>query len=68
MSYKKDLKELLKEADEQGWRVKDKTKGYMLLAPDGITQVMVHKTASDSHALDNAVSEMRNAGFSWRGH
>jgi len=29
---------------------------------------MIHKTASDHHALDNALSEMRKGGFEWGGH
>jgi hypothetical protein len=67
-SYRKAAKRLLREAEAQGWRVKDKTKGWMLMSPDGVTKVMIHKTASNHHALDNAISEMRAGGFEWRGH
>lgn len=67
-SYAKDVKNLLKEAEKQGWRVQEKKKGWMLYSPDGVTQVMIHKTATDHHALDNAISLMRPGGFEWRGH
>jgi hypothetical protein len=64
-SYKQAIKKLLTMAEEQGWRVKDKKGGWMLFAPDRIGKVMVHKTASDHHALGNLLSEMRKLGFKW---
>lgn len=67
-SYSKEVKNLLKQAEKQNWRVKEKKKGWMLYSPDGVTKVMIHKTASDHHALDNAVSEMRRGGFVWSEH
>lgn len=67
-SHRKELKRLLPEAEQQGWRVKDKKSGWMLMSPDGVTKVMLHKTASDNRALDNAISEMRAGGFEWKGH
>lgn len=67
-SYSKEVKNLLKQAEKQNWRVKEKKKGWMLYSPDGNMKVMIHKTASDHHAFDNAVSEMRKGGFVWSEH
>jgi hypothetical protein len=37
LAAKKELKEIVKEAEKQGWRVKRTKKGHlMFLAPDGI--------------------------------
>ena len=62
-SYQKGLKKLKKQAMEQGWREADKKAGWMLYSPDGVTQVMIHKTASDHRALENLIAEMRGGGF-----
>lgn len=43
---KKELKQLLKEAENQGWRIRPCTDGYQLFAPDGENIVTVHKTPS----------------------
>jgi len=41
----------------------------MVMSPDGVTKVTIHKTTSDSqHGLENAISEMRKGGFVWKGH
>jgi hypothetical protein len=63
----KDIRKLRKEAKEQGWTEVEKKKGWLLLSPDGVTKVMIHKTASDHHAIENAISLMRDGGFKWRG-
>jgi hypothetical protein len=62
-AYQKGIRKLRKQAMEQGWREAEKKSGWMLYSPDGTTQVMIHKTASDSHALGNIVSVMRDGGF-----
>ena len=54
-----------KEAERQGWRVKETRKGEMLLAPDGQTSVLWHHTPSDHRALDNTVAKMKQAGFEY---
>lgn len=66
-SYKKAIKKLRKMAEEQHWREQEKKGGWMLYSPDGVTKVMVHKTASDPHAFGNLLSEMRSGGFEWSG-
>lgn len=66
MSIQKEVKELIKEAKRQGWRVKE-GKHYKLYAPDGETIVVVGKTPSDRRSLENSISDMRKAGFRWKG-
>lgn len=68
-SYQKEVKKLLREAEKQNWRIEEKKKGWMVYSPNGVTKVLIHKTASDSqHALGNAISLMRAGGFRWEGH
>lgn len=66
-SYQKDIKKLIKQAEAQGWRRKDKKSGWMLYSPDGTTQVMIHKSASDARALGNIISLISDGGFKWEG-
>lgn len=65
-SYQKTIKKIRKQAEEQGWREKEKDSGWMLLAPDKENKVLIHKTASDRRALANILSEMRKYGFVWQ--
>lgn len=65
MSTKKELKKLLEEARKQGWTEKRKKKGLMLLAPDGVGKVTIHRTPSDRRSLDNVIAQMRRHGFRW---
>ena len=67
MSLKKDVKEIVRAADKQGWKVKTKRKGYMLYDPSGRHMEMLHKTPSDPRGLRNAVARMRRYGFRWKG-
>ena len=65
----KDLRKLRRESERQGWRWVEKKDGWMVMSPDGVTKVTIHKTTSDSqHSLENAISEMRKGGFVWKGH
>lgn len=66
-STKKQLKELIKAAEQQGWRVKQGKAHYLLFAPDGINKVTVASTPSDHRALDNAISRLRRYGLKWKG-
>ena len=63
---KKEILEVLKEAQDQGWRVVDSSKGWMLYPPDRSQgPVAVHGTPSDRRALSNMIAEMRRRGFRW---
>lgn len=67
-SAKKELKEVIKSAEEQGWRVKTTKKGHkMFLAPDGVNKVTGSGTPSDHAALDNLIGDLRRYDFKWRG-
>jgi hypothetical protein len=67
-SAKKELKEIVKEAEEQGWRVKTNRQGHpMFFAPDGINIVTAGGTPSDHRAVANLLSDLRRNGFNWKG-
>jgi hypothetical protein len=63
----KEVKELVKTAKKQGWRVTETKKGYLLHDPSGVHSESVHKTPSDRRNLRNALSRMRHFGFEWKG-
>lgn len=66
-SAKKELKEIIKAAEGQGWRVKERKGHYLFLAPDGINKVTVAGTPSDHRALNNSIARLRRYGLSWKG-
>lgn len=66
-SAQKEIRAIVKAAEEQGWRVKQGKAHYLLLAPDGINKVTVASTPSDHRALDNAISRLRRYGLKWKG-
>ncbi len=59
----KRLKKLQKLAWDANWWPERKKNGIMWLAPDQSGQVMLHGSASDHHAYDNALAEFRKAGL-----
>ena len=59
----KQLKKLQKAAWSAGWWPAPKKSGILWLAPDGVGQVMVHRTASDHRAYDNVRGLFRDAGL-----
>ena len=62
----KDLKAVLKAAVEQGWRVQETKKGWMLQSPDPAQgAVAVHKTPSDVRAIHKTIAQLRRRGFRW---
>lgn len=68
MSVKKELKEIRKAAEEQGWRVKDLRSGHLMyMAPDGVNKVTVSGTPSAQGAIDNVLGDLRRYGFLWKG-
>lgn len=68
-SVQKELKELLKAAEEQGCRVVPTTDGWQILCPDRETIVTVHKTPG-RNAIRHHVRDLRKAdfGFRWKGN
>jgi hypothetical protein len=59
----KQLKKIQKAAWDAGWWPEQKKRGLLWLAPDEVGQVILHGSASDRHALANALSEFRKAGL-----
>lgn len=57
--------ELVRHAERQGWRADETKKGWMLKAPDGETQVLIHSTPSDVNWHRQAIRLMRRGGFIW---
>lgn len=62
-----EWKNLVKEAQRQGWRVQIGGKGQLKLVPPDPSHEMVvlHGTPSDHRAFRNAVAYMRRSGFQW---
>ncbi len=68
MASKKEIKELLAEAERQGWRVEKSPGGHWkLYAPNGRDLVVLPSTPSSSRTLANIVARMRRSGFIWKG-
>jgi hypothetical protein len=66
-NLQKEVRELVKVAKKQGWRVKQTKKGYLLHDPSGLHKETLHKTPSDPRGLRDSLSRMRRFGFEWRG-
>ncbi len=60
-----DYRHVRRAALRQGWRVEPRKMGEMFKSPDGVTQVMWHRTPSDVHAIRRFVDELRRGGFEW---
>lgn len=58
--------EVIDEAERQGWRAKETSDGYQLLAPDGRNIVTIHLSESDHRAIRNTINRMRRFGFQWK--
>jgi predicted RNA binding protein YcfA (HicA-like mRNA interferase family) len=69
VSAQKELKEIQKAAEKQGWRIKSLKSGHkMYLAPDGVNKVTAPGTPGGGRGMDNLLSELRRYGFEWKGH
>lgn len=60
--HTKQINALRKAAADQGWTEKPIRAGWMLLSPDGVTKVTIHKTPGDRWYA-NTIGEMRRGGF-----
>ncbi|RDX21303.1 hypothetical protein CE156_10355 [Bifidobacterium breve] len=60
----KRTKPLLEKLENQGWRITEKTKGWMCYPPDKTKQaVMIHKTPSDARWYANCMSHLKRSGY-----
>jgi hypothetical protein len=68
VSLKKELREILREARRQGWRVRLTRGGhYKLYAPDGENIVTTGSTPSSPSSIRELLAHMRSFGFKWKG-
>lgn len=67
-SVQKEMKEIRREAERQGWRVEATKKGHIrFYAPDGTNIVHAAGTPSDRRSIDNLIAQLRRYGFRWKG-
>lgn len=67
-SAKKETKEIVREAERQGWRVETTKKGHIrFYAPDGVHVVHAGGTPSDHRSIANLLAQLRRYGFRWKG-
>jgi len=67
-SSKKELKEVIKAAQSQGWRVEETKKGHqMFYAPDGVHTVLAAGTSGGGKGMHNLIAKLRSYGFVWKG-
>lgn len=52
---------------EQGCRVREGRKGWVVYCPDGETTLHVHKSISDSKAVERLKMQVRRAKLEWPG-
>jgi hypothetical protein len=63
MSAAKEIRELLANAEAQGWRTDDRGNKILLYSPNRSTIVTIHKTPSDRNWRRQAERQMRRGGF-----
>lgn len=60
---KKEVKELLKQVEQQNWRLDNRGDRTICFSPDGETTVTIHHTPSDHRWKKNAYRDLRKGGF-----
>jgi hypothetical protein len=63
MSAAKDIRELVKTAEAQGWRTDDRGNKILLYSPNQRTIVTIHKTPSDRNWKHAAERQMEKGGY-----
>lgn len=63
----KDIRDIVKAAEEQGFRVERTKKGHWVFySPDTTKKPVYHSgTPGDRRAIDNLLAELRRAGLTW---
>ncbi|MEH0058776.1 hypothetical protein [Auritidibacter ignavus] len=60
----KDLKNLFKKLEAQGWEVRTSKKGFWAIPPDETKpKVMIHGTANGSRSWQNMMAQLKRSGF-----
>lgn len=62
------MKDLVKAAKKQGWRVEPTRGGHIRFTPPWkhMQQIICSSTPSDRHAVRNALSQLRRNGLVWQ--
>ncbi len=63
MSAAKEIRELVKRAEAQGWRIDDRGEKILLYSPDRKKIVTLHKTPSDRNWRHAAERQMEKGGY-----
>lgn len=64
MAMRKEIRELLEQAEAQGFTWRKTSKGHaFVIAPDGTPVTTVSGTPSDGRSLPNALGQLKRAGF-----
>lgn len=58
----RELQQLIRKCEDQGWRVKETRSGWILLSPNGVDTASVHKTPSDHRADKNFLAKLKRYG------
>ena len=59
----KEVRRLMKELREQGWRVEGRKSKSVAFSPDGRVVVPIHHTPSDQRSMANTVSQLKRGGY-----
>lgn len=59
----KEVRRLIKELREQGWRVEKRTSKSVAFSPDGRVFVPIHHTPSDKRSMQNTISQLKRGGY-----
>ena len=63
----KEIRELVRELERQGWRVEPTKGGHFRAFPPQGSPVVLPSTPSDRRALANTIALLRARGFVWKG-
>jgi len=63
-SQSSTIAKIIKGLDAQGARIKETTKGYQIMCPNGDI-ITMHKTPSDHRAMRNTRARVKRAGLDW---
>ena len=63
-TYSSDFRDIVKEAEAQGWRLERTSKGHVkMIPPDKGPPVFTSGTPGDYRALKNFLGKLRRRGF-----
>jgi hypothetical protein len=60
---KREMEQLLRAAENSGWRIERGGHGHKAFSPDGITVVSIHSTPRDYRTFKNIRAKLRRGGL-----